>query len=106
MAFKKGTSGNAAGRPTGSKDKAQQDVKQAYQQLVEGNLCNIETWLNKVAQDDPGRALDFMLKLSKFIIPEMKSTDFKTDISVNTNSIMRLTPAELKYISDSIEAEC
>ena len=64
--FKRGESGNPEGRPKGAKDKAQADIKQAYQSLVEGNLSNIEIWLNEVATKDPARAIDLMLRLSEF----------------------------------------
>lgn len=73
--FKKGESGNVNGRPQGATDKAQKDIKQAYQSLVEGNLSNIENWLNDVAAKDPAKALDFMLRLSEYILPKMKATE-------------------------------
>ena len=73
--FKPGTSGNPAGRPTGSKDKMTADIKQAYRSLVEGNLSNIETWLNKVAAKDPAKAIELMLKLSEFILPKIKAVE-------------------------------
>lgn len=81
MAFKKGLSGNPEGRPSGAKDKVQSDIKQAYQSLVEGNLTNIETWLSKVAAKDPAKALDFMLRLSEFILPKIKSVQLDTNIN-------------------------
>jgi len=73
--FKTGTSGNPAGRPQGAKDKAQADIKQSYQSLIEGNLTNIETWLNEVATKDPGKAIELMLRLSEFILPKMRATE-------------------------------
>lgn len=81
MAFKKGISGNPQGRKPGSKDKAQKDIKQAYQSLVEGNLSNIENWLNVVAAKDPAKALDFMLRLSDFILPKMKAVEIQNNFS-------------------------
>ena len=79
--FKKGESGNINGRPQGAKDKAQKDIKQAYQSLVEGNLTNIETWLNEVAAKDPGKAIELMLKLSEFILPKIKSVELNAKIN-------------------------
>ena len=75
--YKKGESGNPTGRPKGAKDRAQADIKQSYQSLVEGNLSNIETWLKKVAAKDPGRAIELMLRLSEFIVPKQKAVEFK-----------------------------
>jgi len=75
MTFIKGKSGNPAGRPAGAKDKAQSEIKESFQLLVEGNLQNIETWLNNVATKDPGKALELVLKLSEFVLPKMKATE-------------------------------
>jgi len=48
--------------------------------LIENNLSNIEKWLNDVAADNPGKALDFLLKLSEFVIPKVRSVECKTEI--------------------------
>ena len=83
MAFKKGESGNPEGRPSGAKDKVQSDIKQAFQSLVEGNLTNIESWLNEVAAKDPGKAIEMLLKLSEFILPKIKTIDLNAQLKTN-----------------------
>jgi len=75
MTFKKGFSGNKKGRPTGAKDKNQSEIKKAYQDLIDGNLKNIEKWLNIVADKNPEKALDFLLRLSEFVIPKMRAME-------------------------------
>lgn len=81
MKFQKGESGNLNGRPQGAKGKIQTDIKQAFQSLVEGNLMNIETWLNEVAAKDPAKALDLILKLSEFVLPKIKSVQLDAKIN-------------------------
>ena len=77
MTFKKFNSGNPNGRPVGAKGKATADIKQAFQSLVEGNLGNVENWLNSVAIENPGKALEIIIKLSEFILPKQKASNFK-----------------------------
>lgn len=77
--FKKGKSGNPNGRPQGAKDKAQADIKEAYKSLVEGNLNNIEQWLKTVADKDPGRAIELLLRLSEFVLPKIKAIQLETE---------------------------
>jgi hypothetical protein len=83
MAFKKGQSGNPAGRPAGAKDKMTSEIREAFQSLVEGNLNNIEAWLQATAEKDPAKALDFMLKLSEYTIPKLKAIQLTTGLNTN-----------------------
>lgn len=66
-----GVSGNPSGRPKGAGNKVTTKIKEAYQQLVEGNLENMTEWLGQVAEDDPKEAMMLMLKLSEYIIPKL-----------------------------------
>ena len=74
-----GVSGNPNGRKNGSINKSTEQIKRAYTELVEGNLDNIQEWLNRVATTDPKGALDFLIKLSPFVIPKKTETDITID---------------------------
>jgi hypothetical protein len=62
---------NKAGRPAGLQNKSTTAIKEAYQSLLEGNLENMNMWLSELAEQDRGRALDYMLKLSEYILPKL-----------------------------------
>lgn len=66
-----GVSGNPNGRPKGAGNKVTNKIKEAYQQLVEGNLENMTEWLGEVAAEDPKEAMMLMLKLSEYVIPKL-----------------------------------
>ncbi len=47
------------GRKKGIPNKVTGEIRQAYKQLIEDNLSNIEDWLHRTAKDHPERALLF-----------------------------------------------
>lgn len=63
------------GRKPGTPNKVTQDVRQRYKDFVEGNLGNLDRWLERVATSDPDKALDFMLKFSEYFIPKLQRTE-------------------------------
>lgn len=69
--WKQGESPNPAGRPKGSGNKTTEKIKEAYKMLLENNLDNMSVWLGKIADKDPARATELMLKLSEYILPKL-----------------------------------
>jgi len=77
MPFKKGDDPNRGnGRPPGRENKVTTEIRQAYADLIHGNLENITHWLQEVAIKDPQKAIDLLIKLSPFVLP--KKTELNT----------------------------
>lgn len=81
--WKKGESANPNGRPKGSQSATTEAIKKYYVELLHGNLENIQLWLTQTASEDPAKALDFLLKLSPFVIPKKQETDITIDNPLN-----------------------
>jgi hypothetical protein len=81
--FKKGESGYPQGRAKGSTNHTTDKIKLHYVNLIEGNLHSIQDWLNRVAENDPRSALDFLIKLSPFVIPKKTESDITIDSPIN-----------------------
>lgn len=73
MKFQKGN--KMAGSRLGKPNKTTQEIREAFQKLVSENLENMNIWVSKIAQDDPGKALHYFLEISERILPKLQRTD-------------------------------
>ena len=73
--FEPGKSGNPNGRPVGSKNKITEEIREAFQMVLENKLPDLERWIMLTAETDPARAVDLMLKLSNRFVPELSRTE-------------------------------
>ena len=69
--FQKGQSGNPSGRIPGSKNKIQDEVKQGFAKLLENKIPELESWLTRVAERDPAKALEIFTKISERFLPQL-----------------------------------
>lgn len=63
------------GRVEGTKNRVTQNIRKAYQDLVEGNLDNMSQWIGQIAAENPKEAMELMIKLSEFVIPKLARTE-------------------------------
>lgn len=71
----KGKTNNPYGRKKGVQNKATRDIKEAYRQLIEKNLDNLTSWLKKIADKDPEKAIKIIAELSEFVVPKLARTE-------------------------------
>ena len=88
MPFEKGN--KLAGSRKGIPNKTTQEIRDAFQLLIENNQDKFQLWLTETAIEEPARALEIILKMSEFIVPKLQRTEVKaevTDKSVTINLI-------------------
>ena len=64
------------GRPKGSVNKSSNEIREAFQMLLEDNLPTLKRDISSL---EPKERVKFMLELASFIIPKMKSVDLTAD---------------------------
>jgi hypothetical protein len=66
-----GISGNPAGKPKGAQNKVADEIKQAFAQLLQNNVPQLEEWIARVGERDPAKALEIYTKLSERFVPQL-----------------------------------
>jgi hypothetical protein len=84
------------GRQRGTPNRVTADVRDAFADLVRGNLGNVQTWLDRVAAESPEKALELLLQLSRYVLPELKA--MAIDVRPQCGDLRRLSVAELEQI--------
>ena len=75
MAFDKETGKQAGKKSKRGTDTQLRELRSIYADLLQSNTDKIQVWFDKVAKDEPVKALDLMLKFSSFIIPKPRSIE-------------------------------
>jgi hypothetical protein len=93
MAFEKGNthSGSRKGIP----NKATKEIRDAFEMLLHDNLDNMKVWLSDVAQEDPERALNIIVKMAEFIVPKLQRTELKAEVTDKT-VVINLIPKRIE----------
>jgi hypothetical protein len=74
-AWKEGQSGNPNGRPIGSTNQINNEIRDAFAMLLKSQIPNLQDWLNRAAQRDPIKALDLFTKISERFVPSLQRTE-------------------------------
>lgn len=69
--FEKGQSGNPNGRPQGASSESTKRMKESFSYLIEGNLDRMTDWLDQIAEQDPAKAMDIIIRLSERFVPKL-----------------------------------
>ena len=63
------------GRPPGMANKVTTDVRAIFAGIMERNAAKAEEWIGTVAQSDPYKATDLLLRLAEFHVPKLARSE-------------------------------
>ena len=79
MPFEKGN--KLQGSRKGVPNKTTQEIRDAFQLLIENNQDKMQLWLTETAIEEPARALEIILKMSEYIVPKLSRSEVKAEIT-------------------------
>ncbi|SDB33630.1 hypothetical protein SAMN03097699_0772 [Flavobacteriaceae bacterium MAR_2010_188] len=76
MKFTTDTAAEAGAKSTrkGIQNRSTKEIREAFKELIDNNIDHVQDWLDRVAKDNPEKALSMLIKLSEFIIPKLNRT--------------------------------
>lgn len=92
MKFKKGTSGNPAGRPKGSRDKKSEKIRKWLVSIIDSHCDIIE---DDLAAADPATRLQFIVKLLPYVVPRLSSVETASGEEERTIFVFKEVDAEV-----------
>ena len=103
MAFKKGVSGNPAGKPKGSNSKVTKKAKELFVSILENEVSNIETAFAEVYKTDKVKYLELFARYAQYFVPKKTDLALEEEKTIYVNTPVR--EAEIKRIMDKLERE-
>lgn len=80
MPFKKGQSGNPAGRPKGAKDKITREARDLFVSIMNGEVKHIEDALDALRSESSEKYLKALSGLLPYFMPKQAELSVTTDI--------------------------
>lgn len=81
--FRKGTSGNPAGRRKGTPNKITERVRETIHAALDETSGDVVQWLRRLGTDDPKGALQVYAALAEFALPKLSRMEATTENSGN-----------------------
>jgi len=95
------------GRPKGGNNKATIEIKEAFRNLIEQNTPNMIEWMQRIAEEDPGKALTICASLAEFVLPKLARQEvhgnqqFTLIVNTGVNAPLSLPVKETLPVIDS-----
>ncbi|MDB4161293.1 hypothetical protein N9772_02900 [Bacteroidia bacterium] len=67
------------GRQKGTPNKATARLREAFTELLEDNIGKVQELFDKVAEKNPQKALELLLKLSEFALPKLRAIEVNNE---------------------------
>jgi len=95
MGFNKETAKAAGSKSKRGTNEQVKELRGLFLDVLDSNKSNIQTWIDEVAEKDPAKALELLLKFGAFVIPKPKPAEYKEPQakrkSVTVNFVKRVS---------------
>ena len=89
------------GRQKGTPNKATARLREAFTELLQDNMGRLQELLDKVAEKNPQKALELLLKLSEFALPKLRAIEVnnESEEAKRTSLDIRIIDSDVPFAS-------
>jgi hypothetical protein len=80
------------GRRKGVPNKATRDVRAMFTHFVEAKAERVAALWERIAEEDPAKALDLLVRLAEFVVPKLARTELAGDAAAPLNFMLTAPP--------------
>ncbi len=93
------------GRQKGTPNKATGRLREAFTELLVGNMGKVQELLDKVAEKNPQKALELLLKLSEFALPKLRAIEVNNELEEGKHTSLNINIIDTGLPFASCEAD-
>lgn len=93
------------GRQQGTANKATARLREAFTELLEGNIGRAQELFDKVAEKNPQKALELLLKLSEFALPKLRAIEVNSESEEKVHTSLNINIIDTGVPLASCEAD-
>lgn len=91
------------GRPRGSPNKATSAFRETVNRVLTDNAENVSVWLSEVAERDPARALDLLVKLAEYAVPKLSRQEVQAEVCASAGPrVIEIVAAQQSAVLDAL----
>ena len=78
----------------GAVNKSTKTFRDTVSKLLLDNSGKVHVWLDRVAENDPAKALDLLAKLAEYAAPKLSKVEMQSDVNVTHGYAFRIERPE------------
>ena len=82
--------------PVATRKLANERLRVAICELTDANIESVQQWLDKVATEDPAKAIDFLLRMLEFSVPKLSRVEAQITTGGVSGDLGDLTVRDLQ----------
>jgi hypothetical protein len=93
------------GRQKGTPNKSTARLIEAFTELLEDNMGKVQELFDKVAEKNPQKALELLLKLSEFALPKLRAIEVNNESEEDKHTSLNINIIDTGVPLASCEAD-